>query len=92
MRGNIPISELPLNEEVWLMVLVTSVRERRTQQGKPLLYQLSYVGAEQAKHCIRWRLTQAVCCSGFAAHEELKRPRRLDFSGGVCDARAPRVS
>jgi hypothetical protein len=35
MRGNIPISELPLNEEVWLMVLVTSVRERRTQQGKP---------------------------------------------------------
>src|SRR5439155_22021061 len=33
-----------------------------------------------------------VCCSGFAAHEELKRPRRLDFSGGVCDARAPRVS
>jgi hypothetical protein len=35
MRGNIPIPELPLNEEVWLMVLVTSVRERRTQQGKP---------------------------------------------------------
>ena len=35
MRGNVPISELPLHEEVWLMVLVTSVRERRTQQGKP---------------------------------------------------------
>src|SRR6266704_4682434 len=35
MKGNIPITELPFNEEVWLMVFVTSVRERRTQQGKP---------------------------------------------------------
>src|SRR5262245_61495456 len=34
MRGNIPISELPVGEDVWLMLLVTSVRERRTQQGK----------------------------------------------------------
>src|SRR2546428_3600189 len=35
MKGNIPITELPFNEEVWLMVFVTSVRERPTQQGKP---------------------------------------------------------
>src|SRR5438105_1917938 len=35
MKGNLPISELPCSEEVWLMVAVTSVRERRTQQGKP---------------------------------------------------------
>jgi hypothetical protein len=35
MKGNIPIPELPFAEEVWLMVVVTSVRERRTQQGKP---------------------------------------------------------
>ena len=35
MRGNIPINELPFAEEVWLMVAVISVRERRTQQGKP---------------------------------------------------------
>src|SRR5216684_3017166 len=35
MKGNIPIPELPSSEEVWLMVAVTSVRERRTQQGKP---------------------------------------------------------
>src|SRR5438094_6198860 len=35
MKCNIPIPELPFNEEVWLMVAVTSVRERRTQQGKP---------------------------------------------------------
>jgi hypothetical protein len=35
MKGNIPIPELPFAEEVWLMVAVTSVRERRTQQGKP---------------------------------------------------------
>ena len=35
MKGNIPIPELPFSDEVWLMVAVTSVRERRTQQGKP---------------------------------------------------------
>ena len=34
MRGNIPISEIPHGEDVWLMVLITSIRERRTQQGK----------------------------------------------------------
>src|SRR5262245_33015538 len=35
MKGNIPIPELPLAEEVWLMVAVTAVRERRTKDGKP---------------------------------------------------------
>jgi len=35
MRGNIPIPELPFAEEVWLMVAVISVRERRTKDGKP---------------------------------------------------------
>jgi len=34
MRGNIPIPDLPRDEDVWLMVVVTSVRDRRTQQGK----------------------------------------------------------
>jgi len=34
MRGNLPIPEIPHGEDVWLMVLVTSVRERRTQQGR----------------------------------------------------------
>ena len=34
MRGNIPIPELPRGEDVWIMVVVTSVRDRRTQQGK----------------------------------------------------------
>ena len=34
MKGNIPIPELTPGEEVWLMVVVTSVRERRTSQGK----------------------------------------------------------
>lgn len=34
MRGNIPIPELPYAEDIWLMVIVTSVREKRTQQGK----------------------------------------------------------
>jgi hypothetical protein len=35
MKGNIAIPELPFSEEVWLMVAVTSVRERRTKDGKP---------------------------------------------------------
>ncbi|MCM3874679.1 MAG: ribonuclease H-like domain-containing protein [Pyrinomonadaceae bacterium] len=34
MRGNLPIPELPNGEDVWLMVVVTSLRDRRTQQGK----------------------------------------------------------
>jgi hypothetical protein len=34
MRGNIPIPELPFGEEVWLIVAISSVRERRTQQGR----------------------------------------------------------
>jgi len=34
MRGNIPIPEIPHGEDLWLMVLITQVRERRTQQGK----------------------------------------------------------
>ena len=34
MRGNIPIPEIPHGEDLWLMVVITSVREKRTQQGK----------------------------------------------------------
>ena len=34
MKGNIPIPELTHGEDYWLMVVVTSVRERRSQQGK----------------------------------------------------------
>src|SRR3984893_7414325 len=34
MKGNIPIPELTQGEDVWLMLVITSVRERRTQQGK----------------------------------------------------------
>jgi hypothetical protein len=34
VRGNIPIPEIPLGEDLWLMVFITSVRERRTQQGR----------------------------------------------------------
>jgi hypothetical protein len=34
MRGNIPIPEMPQGEDLWLMVVITSVREKRTQQGK----------------------------------------------------------
>ena len=34
MKGNIPIPELKPGEDMWLAVMVTSVRERRTQQGE----------------------------------------------------------
>src|SRR6185436_1097035 len=34
MRGNIPIPEIPIGEDLWLMVVITSVREKRTAQGK----------------------------------------------------------
>jgi len=34
MRGNLTIPEIPYGEDIWLMVLVTSVRSRRTQQGR----------------------------------------------------------
>ena len=34
MRGNIPIPEIPFAEDLWLMVVITSLREKRTQQGK----------------------------------------------------------
>ena len=34
MKGNTPIPEVAIGEEVWLIVVVSSVRERRTQQGK----------------------------------------------------------
>ena len=34
MRGNLPIPEIPHGEDIWLVVLVTSIRSRRTQQGR----------------------------------------------------------
>jgi len=34
MKGNIPIPEIPHGEDLWLMVLVTQVRPRRTHQGR----------------------------------------------------------
>ncbi|MFN2492887.1 MAG: hypothetical protein ABR501_08395, partial [Pyrinomonadaceae bacterium] len=34
MRGNIPIPEIPHGEDLWLMVVIISVREKHTQQGK----------------------------------------------------------
>jgi hypothetical protein len=40
VRANIPIPEIPHGEDLWLILLVTSVRERRTQQGR-LYYDVS---------------------------------------------------
>jgi hypothetical protein len=34
MRGNVPIPEIPDDEDVWLIVVVSSIRQRRTQQGE----------------------------------------------------------
>jgi hypothetical protein len=38
MNGNISIPDLPVGDEVWLVVVVGSVRDKRTQQGE--LFQL----------------------------------------------------
>jgi len=40
VRNNVPIPEVPHGEDLWLILLVTSVRERRTQQGR-LYYDVS---------------------------------------------------
>jgi hypothetical protein len=37
MKGNIPIFDLPSDEDIWLAVAVTSAREIRPQQGKPFV-------------------------------------------------------
>ena len=37
MKGNVPILELPSEEDIWLAVAVTSAREIRPQQGKPFV-------------------------------------------------------
>ena len=34
MKKNIPIPEIPHGEDLWLIVLITQIRERRTQQGR----------------------------------------------------------
>jgi len=34
MKKNVPIPEIPHGEDLWLIVLITQVRERRTQQGR----------------------------------------------------------
>jgi len=64
MKGNIPIPELPFAEEVWLMVAVTSVRERRTQQGKPF----REVNARNATGNLALKIWADV----LEAHEELR--------------------
>ena len=40
MRSNVPIPEIPHGEDLWLILLVISVRERHTQQGR-LYYDVS---------------------------------------------------
>jgi DNA polymerase elongation subunit (family B) len=35
VRGNVPIPEIPHAEDLWLIVLITSIRQRHTQQGRP---------------------------------------------------------
>jgi len=36
-KGNVPIPELQENEEVWLIVTVTSARKKTTQRGQPYI-------------------------------------------------------
>jgi Predicted 3'-5' exonuclease related to the exonuclease domain of PolB len=56
MRGNIPIPDIPHGEDLWLMVLITNVRERRTQQGR-LFYDCT---ARNASGSITLRLWEEI--------------------------------
>jgi Predicted 3'-5' exonuclease related to the exonuclease domain of PolB len=56
MRGNIPIPDIPHGEDLWLMVLITNVRERRTQQGR-LFYDCA---ARNASGSITLRLWEEI--------------------------------
>ena len=67
MRGNVPIPEIPFGEDLWLIVLVTSVRERRTQQGR-LFYDSSARNATGALALKVWgetRETQGALTTGL---------------------------
>jgi hypothetical protein len=64
MRGNIPIAELPQNEEVWLVVLVSSVR-RRASPGGPYLD----VQSSNASGTLYFKVT-----SGITDTQELIKP------------------
>ena len=64
MKGNIPIPELPFAEEVWLMVAVTSVRERRTKDGKPF--------REARGRNVTGSLALKIWADVLELHEELK--------------------
>jgi len=37
LRSNVPIPEIPHGEDLWLIVLITAVKSRRTQQGRQFL-------------------------------------------------------
>ena len=41
MKGNIPIPELPSDEETWLALAITSTREVRPQQSQPFILAIS---------------------------------------------------
>jgi len=64
MRGNIPITEIPHGEDLWLMLLVTSIKSRRTQQGRIFHDAL----ARNATGTIALKIWEEV----FAAQGELK--------------------
>jgi hypothetical protein len=59
VRANIPIPEIPHGEDLWLILLVTSVRERRTQQGRLYLD----VSARNATGSIFLRVWDEVCAT-----------------------------
>ncbi|MFY9555730.1 MAG: ribonuclease H-like domain-containing protein [Blastocatellia bacterium] len=60
MRGNIPISDLTPAEDIWLTVLVTSVREINPQQGSPFLI----AGARNASGSIALKIPAEILQTG----------------------------
>ena len=68
MKGNIPIPELPFAEEVWLMVAVISVRERRTKDGRPF----REVSARNATGTLALKVWAEVLPAKYNDNTELK--------------------
>ena len=62
MKGNIPISELPSGEDIWLTVAVISTREIRPQQGKPFFL----ASARNATGTIALKIPSEILQSGAA--------------------------
>ena len=62
MKGNIPISELPSGEDIWLTITLVSTREIRPQQGMPFFL----CAARNASGTIKIKIPTEILQSGVS--------------------------